>query len=100
MFRRIPLTIIYPANKIEQNRTKFPLSEVRPSSSNEIDWNPERNRTKSNYIEQNRMLMGSIFRQTKKVIFSCLEIENLSGGEETGNYPPPPPKKKKNIRTG
>ena len=69
----------------KQNRTKFSLSAVRPTASNEIYWNPERNRTKSNYIEQNRMLMGSIFRQTKKVIFSCLETENLSGVEETGN---------------
>ena len=53
----------------KQNRTKFPLSTVRPSASTKLIGTPN----ESNQIEQNRMLMGSIFRQTiEKVIFRKL----------------------------
>lgn len=95
MFRRIPLTILCPANKIEQNfhfpqfghrhRTKF------IGTPNEI----ELYRTKSN-------AHGFDIYTNKKVIFSCLEIENqgrkLSGGR--GNWKLVPPPSQKNIRTG
>ena len=55
----------------KQNRTKFPLSTVRPSASTKLIGTPN----ESNQIEQNRTLMGSIFRQTKKWY-----LENFSGG--------------------
>ena len=93
MFRRIPLTILCPANKIEQN-FHFPQFG-------------HRHRTKSfgtpNEIERNRIIWNKIecslvrYLDKQKSDIFMLEIENqgkkLSGGRGNWKLAPPSPKK-------
>ena len=64
----------------KQNRTKFPLSAVRPSASNEIYWNPGRNRIISNKIECSWV---RYLDKQKSDIF-MFRNRKLIGGEENG----------------